>query len=479
MEEIKLTAKLLLIVVLCILANVCMFSIASEDKINRKLVDKQSIKNDKTYKYMYYPLSNKKAFISLKILFLLIAAYFLFGEIIQWHNLFNSTDYIDFNAFYVASKTVLQGKNPYNLKEYMDFFHFPFLYLPNILPLIAPLSFFEHDTSARIFFLFNLMSMFFLIAGALNLLSNKSLSYQITLVISCLLIFGLTWGLRMGQLTVILACVLIWAVVFAKQNKNRAAGILLGIATIKPTIVILFFFYFLLKKRFVLIGWCLLTSIALTLIGILMIHNYITDFLQLYKTGYDLAFTISWNTPYNSPTRIDVEVIAARIFGNSWLLTKVTSSILQLLPIALAFTCFYKQQVKDNWNGHIYLSDISLLACLSVYSFYSQSYSTSMLVLVIPFLLNYLYSEIINRHISLNKILAWCLSIFCLLLLSHISYFLFNYIYLSFKEKSQFIQLTVALIPNYALLGLTASLYLISDKRERITIPPTNHGISL
>ena len=161
---------------------------------------------------------------------------------------------------------------------------------------------------------------------------------------------------------------------------------------------------------------------------------------------------------YTSPTRIDVEVIGARLFSNNWSLAKLTSVILQLSPIIFAFRQFYIQQVKSNWCTKIHLSDISLLACISVFAFYSQSYSSSILVLVIPFLFNYLSHEILNKDVSQVKIFAWSLSVFCLLLLSHVSYFFFNYIYLGFENETYFVRTTFALIPSYALLGLTISL---------------------
>ena len=468
MEEVKILAKFMLIVALGILAIICLFSIATEEQKNRQSPNKDIRQSNYFYRHMYSFTSSKRLMFLFKSFFLSITAYFVFQNLLEWQSLLKSVDYIDFNAFYVASKMAVKGVNPYYAENYMGYFHFPFLYLPNILPLITPLSFFERDLSAKIFFFFNLFSLFTLLAGVLVLLKSKSRVYQTALIIACLLIFGLTWSLRMGQLTVILASTITWAIIFAKKNQNVPAGILLGISTIKPTLVILFLLYFLIKKRFSLIGWWLVTSLALTLIGFLMIQDSVTNFLQLYKSGYDLAFSMFWNSPYTSPTRIDVEVIGARLFSNNWSLAKLTSVILQLSSIIFAFRQFYIQQVKSNWYTKIHLSDISLLACISVFAFYSQSYSSSILVLVIPFLFNYLSHEILNKDVSQVKIFAWSLSVFCLLLLSHVSYFFFNYIYLGFENETYFVKTTFALIPSYALLGLTVSLCVLIRQKSLV-----------
>lgn len=452
MEVLKIFSKFLIVIAFSVMSIICLYSVATQNKNKSKFFDRIN-RNYDLNKYIYVIANNNFCVYGCELILLIATCFFVFQNIISFYEIFKSADYIDFKSFYLASKMTIEGTNPYNLVEYTKSFLFPFLYPPNIIPLILPLSLFEYSTSYKIFFTFNLISVFILIAGALTLLKNKSRNNQIILIIFCLLIFGVLQGLRMGQLTTILSAGIIWAFIFARKNNNILAGFLLGIVAIKPTLVILFLAYFLLKRRYLLIGICLMTSMMLFVIGLLIIHSSITDFLSMYKSGYDLAFSIIWNSPFTSPTRIDVEVIGARLFSSNVVFAKLISVAIQLITISFSFVYFYKQQILLNWSKRIYLSDASLIACLSIFNFYSQFYSSSTLVLVVPFLLNYLSSEISNKRISNIKVSAWLLSIFCFSILSPVSYMLLNYI---------------AFIPSYALLVLTISIYILVEQPSSI-----------
>ena len=452
MESLKVLSKFLILIAFSIIAIACLYSVAIQNQKKTNFHD-QFKKNHHLNQYICLFLNNKFCVYGVRLFIVITACFLLFQNLISYYEIFKSADYVDFKAFYLASKMSIEGSNPYNLVEYTKNFLFPFLYPPNIIPLILPLAFFDYSTSARIFFAFNLVNVFLLIAGVLTLLKDKSWKSQVTLIIFCLFNFGIFHSLRMGQLTVVLSVGIIWAFIFARKNRNILAGFLLGLVSIKPTLIILFLAYFLLKRRFLLVGVCLITSLIFCLVGLLIVQSSITDFLLMYKSGYDLAFSIVWNSPFTSPTRIDAEVIGARLFSSNMFFAKLTSVGLQMIPIGFSFIYFYKQQILSNWSKRIYLSDVSLITCLSVFSFYSQSYSTTTIVLVAPFLLNYLSSEILNKHISKIRVLAWSLSIFCFTILSPLSYMMLNYI---------------VVIPSFALLILTVSIYILIEGKFAI-----------
>lgn len=168
----------------------------------------------------------------------------------------------DFKWFYVASQLAHHHLSPFNVEN------FNFVYPPNILPVIWPLSYFSINTAFTSWTVIHLFTIGFILWGANLLLDSKSRAFRTVCTIMCALIYGLVFDMRAGNISSFLAALLIWTVILARNGRNATAGVLLGIAAIKPTLSILFIPYFLLKKRFSLVFWCIATTLVLATLGL-------------------------------------------------------------------------------------------------------------------------------------------------------------------------------------------------------------------
>lgn len=471
-EMIKVFLEAFIFLFAWIAAITYLIAIAIEQKENQnKDWDKSAFLQNSFSKKFIYSICQPKVKILLKSFFLLATTFFIFklAVILRWLIIHNS--FYDFQWLYTASQMTHKGINPYEVKAFSNYFTgdhkildaIVFIYPPNILPLIFPLSYFSNSWAAKIFFIINLLSVGFLLWGATNLLYLRTKAYQITCLIACLLIFGVTYSLILGNISTLVATALIWTVIFAKKGKNSMAGFLLGLSTIKPTLAILFWPYFLLKKRFSLLLWSFITSCLLTSIGLLISKNSVSYFLKLYKNSYDLLLKTYYSSPYTSPSRIDADVIGSRLFPNSLLLIKITSILIIAIPTILVIFYLYKQQKKNNWSNKINLSEVSLISCLSILTSYSQPQNAAILVINIVFLLNYLILEIFNKSFSWSKNLVWCSAISCLIIHTNFLYYSFFEILGSPHPMSYIMRITIGSLPNYAILGLTISILILAN----------------
>ncbi|QZZ22098.1 DUF2029 domain-containing protein [Leptothermofonsia sichuanensis E412] len=350
-----------------------------------------------------------------------------------------------------------------------DTFHTaPFVYPPNIIPLIFPLSYLSAECASRLFFVVNLISSIFLILGGVLLLEPKTGKSTVVYIILMLLIFGTTSNLRMGQFSSITASLVLWSIIYARRSSDIFAGILLGFSTIKPTLSILFIIYFLAKRRFLLVGSCLLLSSILGIIGLFMSKNInILDFLSLYRSNSRIFFEDYWNSPYTAQLRIDSTVIFARLFPNHSTLVSIFSFFLIGVCVSLVVFLIYQMQKHNKSSSDIHLADVSLIACLSLVIAYSQSYNTVILALTIAFLINCLQQKELESYLLLFTMLS-------LTGISCLSYQYYWHIYISREEIPYFLRVSVGSVPNYAVLGLMFSslflVHLILQKKRKMQV---------
>jgi len=248
----------------------------------------------------------------------------------------------------------------------------------------------------------------------------------------------------------------LWSIIYARRNGDISAGVLLGLSTIKPTLSILFIIYFIAKRKFFLVGLCLLISSVLGIVGLLMSKNMnFIDFLSLYRSNSKIFFEDFWNSPYTAQLRIDSKVIFARLFPNHSMLVSIISLLLVGICASLVVFLIYRTHKHSKGSSDIHLSDVSLIACLSLLVTYSQPTNTAILAVPIAFLINCLQ----------RKELKSSLLLFTMLSLTGISYLPYRYywhIYISREEMPYFIRVSIGSIPNYAVLGLMFStLFLV------------------
>ncbi|MBF2026603.1 MAG: DUF2029 domain-containing protein [Oscillatoriales cyanobacterium C42_A2020_001] len=380
--------------------------------------------------------------------------------------------FIDFKWFYLASKMTRAGINPYDfdsatyLKGFRKYFEInsnmkpvPFVYPPNIIPIVFPLSYLSSANAARIFFIINLVSFVLLLKGAVSLLNKKDLVWRVMCVLLCLSIFGATLNLSLGQFSSIAVCFLVWSIFYAKKGENAIAGLLLGISTIKPTLSVLFIPYFLFKKRYLLIFTSLLTSSALAVVGLWMSGNTnVLRFLRLYKDNSKVFFSHFFESPYTSPTRIDAGVIPAGLFPGNVDLINLMSALLIAILSASVVIFIYQNRKRGQFllSSTFSYAEIALLACLSLVMGYAQPQNAVILVFVVVFLINFCQSQL--KAYSGFDMFCLFFIVLCLVMHSHIAYRYFWHIYTATAGVAPFVRATIGLLPNYAIVSLIFSI---------------------
>lgn len=475
MSYLSLNQRAILLMLIFLMAIALLLASAIEELLGDREWREKSVLNhpilQKITKFLRQPFVS----LGLKFFFLGVTGFFIFNTLQKAYELTQPGAFVsDFRWYYVASKMVPEGLNPYNAQTFVDYFKqvvtprnaMPFVYPPNIIPLILPLGYFSSNYASAIGVVANLSAIIFLIWGGVQLLDSQSKTLKVICAIACFLVYGTTYSLSVGNVAAIVSALVVWSIILAKKGNHALAGILLGISTIKPTLAGLFILYFLFKRRFKLVAVCLLTALILTVIGLVMTGNSIPEFLQLYKQGYKLFFEHFYNAPDKSYGRIDSVVIGYRLFTKNVILAKLISALVVLIPSVLIGLYIYRQNKSVNNLGNIYLSEVSLIACLSILSNYSQGSNSSILVLAAVFLIKELIEQIKNNKFLEMTGVFWAIGFFGLLINSKIGYYLLTP---AWKPNRSPISLTtifrqtIASSPSYAILGLTICILVIAN----------------
>ncbi|MDZ8053499.1 MAG: glycosyltransferase family 87 protein [Aulosira sp. ZfuVER01] len=397
----------------------------------------------------------------------------------------------DFKWFYVASKLSHQHLSPFNLEVFNEGFCTltkvcssipPFVYPPNIIPLIWFLGYFPINNAFTIWTVMHVVAIGLVLWGANILLESRSPALRTVCTIAVALIFGLIFDLQAGNVATFIAVLLLWMLIFARKQQDIPAGTLLGIAVFKPTLAILFIPYFLLKRRFLLVFTCIVMATFLAIIGLALTGNSLAGFLQDAARGVPLWLNDPSNNPYISISRIDLTVVGPRFFPKNTFLAKFLSDSIVLLLFGLVGWYWYKQQLRTAWSKNLYLPEIVLIFCLSIAMSYSQPTSSVMLVPAVVFLLNDLLFQIRYKAFSWKRISVWLVGIGCLLM--H-TVFIHGWLISSLANHWQWkagqlpyiLKVTIFALPSYAILGITLSILVLSmTYLDREQLPEFDSG---
>ncbi|OUL24361.1 hypothetical protein BV378_18390 [Nostoc sp. RF31YmG] len=382
----------------------------------------------------------------------------------------------DFKWFYVASKLAHQHLSPFNVEIFSEWFCNltkacglvpPFVYPPNIIPLIWFLGYFSINTAFTIWTVLHLLAIGLILWGTDILLESRSRAFRTICIIAVALIYGVIRDLQVGNLAIFIAVLILWVFILAKKNQDSSAGFFLGIAVCKPTLAALFILYFLIKRRFTVVFTCVITASFLIFIGLFLTGNSLTEFMTDAAQGFSLWINDPSNSPYLSISRIDLMVIGPRFFPNNPFVAKLLSNLIVLLMFGLVGWYWYKQQSHTAWSKNIYLPEIVLISCLSICINYSQQTSSVMLAPAVVFLLNDLLFQIRYRVFSWKRISVWLVGIGCLLVQT---WFIYDWLIMPLAhhwkwaagELPYTLKVTVLALPNYALLGITLSILVLA-----------------
>ncbi|XZO04431.1 MAG: glycosyltransferase family 87 protein [Microcoleus sp.] len=384
--------------------------------------------------------------------------------------------YWDFKWFYVASKLAHEHLSPFNVEVFNQGFCritkvcglIPsFVYPPNIIPPIWFLGYFPMKTAFTIWIVLHLIATGFVLWGANILLESQSRALRTICSISVAFLYGFVFDLQVGNVATFIAMLLLWMFILARNNRDLPAGILLGIALFKPTLVILFIPYFFIKKRFYLVFVSIITAIILALFGLAISGNSLTGFLQDAIRGFPLWLNDPSNNPYISMSRIDLRVVGPRFFPDSPFVAKLFSDLIILVLVGLVSWYFYRKQSRNAWSKNIDLAEMVLVSCLSIAINYSQPTSSVMLAPAVFFLLNDLCFQIKNCVFSGKRMSVWLLGVGCILVQTaviHAGLLVFLGKRWNWKdgELPYWLKVTVFSLPSYAVLGITLSVLVLA-----------------
>jgi hypothetical protein len=445
----------------------------------------REIKELQNSKFMQHPLPQKilhffqHPLIKLVLqiaLILIISRWLIYTGWVAYRLTQQGAPFWDFKQFYVVSHIILEKMNPYDLAVYenaqcqwvKECYQGSFIYFPNILPFIWFLGYLSLEKASTIWVAIHLVAIVLLIWGSLQFLESKSRLMRMISMVACALIYGVVFDLRAGNISSIVAALVVWCLVLAKRDRNVAAGILLGISTIKPTISALFFLYFLFKKRWKILGLCLITSLFLISIGLGMTGSPLGENIQLYQANYDWVFQHHPSgDPFIAPARIDLGVIGPRLLPDFPSIAKLLSRLLAITALLLVCQFLYKQQRTELNSQQILLAEVTLIACLSLLIFYSQRHTTAILVLAVVFFINYLIREVREEDFSRRTLFLWTIGGILLLSQSGILYHhLLEPLEVPWKKGGipYLTRVTIGTLPNYLLFGLLVVIWFLATR---------------
>ena len=384
--------------------------------------------------------------------------------------------YWDFKWFYVASKLAHQHLSPFNVEVFNKGFCkltnvcglIPsFVYPPNIIPLIWFLGYFPIKTAFTIWIVLHLIATGFVLWGANILLESQSRAFRTICSISVAFLYGFVFDLQVGNVATFIAVLLLWMFILARNHRDLSAGVLLGTALFKPTLVVLFIPYFIIKKRFYLVCVSIITAISLALTGLAISGNSLTGFLQDAIRGFPLWLNDPSNNPYISMSRIDLRVLGRRFFPDSSFVAKLFSDLVILVLVGLVSWYFYQKQSRTAWSKNLDLPEMVLVSCLSIAINYSQPTSSVMLAPAVVFLLNDLCFQIKYCVFSGKRMSIWLFGVGCLLVQTaviHAGLLVFLGKRWNWKggELPYWLKVTVFSLPSYAVLGITLSVLVLA-----------------
>lgn len=389
----------------------------------------------------------------------------------------------DFKWYYVASKLAHQHLSPFNSEIFNQSFCTitkvcgfipPFVYPPNVIPLIWFLAYFSINTAFTIWVVMHILAIGLALWGANILLESKSLALRTICTISVVLIYGVVRDLQVGNVAIFIAVLILWMFIWARKHQDIPAGVCLGLALCKPTLAALFVLYFLLKRRFYLVFVSVVTVTSLAFLGLALTGNSLTQFLSDASHGFSLWQNDPSVTPYISISRLDLMVVGPRLLPNNPFFAKLFSNLIVLILVGFAGWYWYLQQSLTDWSKNIYLAEMVLVCCLSIGINYSQETSSVMLIPAAIFLLNDLLYQIRHCKFSRRRMSIWLAGVCCLAVQTAVIHgwligSLANRWNVKAGELPYIMKVTIFALPSYAVLGITLSILVlaISSLRQK------------
>lgn len=217
--------------------------------------------------YSHFMSANKTRLLLLAVT--LAAAGLLYGALSGYSRFTNDRGGTDFNVFYLAGRTILDGNASelYSLQTERGP-GFPYIYLPMFAIVMAPLSSFPIAVTSIIWILLSLLmichSALILYAGCSPGSSGDDSSkhpYLIYLIVAS--VAFLSENLLLGQVHILLMYLMVLAWRYQRTKMEWAAGFLIGAATVLKLLPAVFGLYFLLTRQYRALASMVITALLL------------------------------------------------------------------------------------------------------------------------------------------------------------------------------------------------------------------------
>lgn len=229
-----------------------------------------------------------------KILVGLILGSLTLGLFIQYQTRAPQRNFSDYRVYHNAGKNILLGKNIY-VREAQEIT--PFKYSPVFAVFMAPFAVFDKRVSASLFFLLNLVCLFFIFRLSRKLIFFQEVGfkkeYMIFFIVFVLSFRAILNCLQSGQVGLLILFLILSGLFFISRGHDTSGSFLIGFAVMIKYMPFLLVLYFFLKKKYrivflimlSLLIYCLLPAIF---VGINTNFNYLKEwFPYITSTSLD------------------------------------------------------------------------------------------------------------------------------------------------------------------------------------------------
>jgi hypothetical protein len=170
-------------------------------------------------------------------------------------------NFSDYRVYYNAGKDILLGRDIYVRRAEAIT---PFKYSPLFAVFMAPFSIFEKRLSASLFFILNLICLFFIFKISKDLIffqkTRPGIEYLILFIVLAINFRAILHCLDSGQVGLIIMLLMVCGLFLISREKITAGSSLIGLSVMIKYMPFLFAVYFFLKKRYK-ITLCILLSV--------------------------------------------------------------------------------------------------------------------------------------------------------------------------------------------------------------------------
>jgi hypothetical protein len=189
----------------------------------------------------------------------------------------------DFNVYYRAGHRVLQG-----LAIYPPTDDDRFIYAPIFAIAFAPLAAMPRHLAQFFFFIINAFALVELIIGAGVILFGRQRQLRASLIVLPLLLAFRFVGnnIEHGQINLPTLALIVWAIIYAEEDRNASAGLMLATAILIKPFAILVALHLAIWRRFGALGWSIAVGVLLLILpGLVFGPHGLIDQTSAYLTA--------------------------------------------------------------------------------------------------------------------------------------------------------------------------------------------------